>query len=109
MVAALAAVLAACGDGPSGPSHNGAPAARVVIIPDSVALPRGQTMGLEALVVDGAGSTLDGRDVHWRSSDTVRVKVTTTGVISASDVGWSMVSATSEGKADTVKVIVTTN
>jgi hypothetical protein len=107
MAAALAAVLAACGDGPSGPSHNGVPVARVVIIPDSIALPRGQTVGLEALVVDAAGDTLDGRDVQWKSSDTVRVKVTTTGVISASDVGWSLVSATSEGKADTVKVLVT--
>jgi hypothetical protein len=64
-------------------------------------------MRLEALLVDASGSTLDGRDIRWMSSDPVRVPVTSTGMITASDVGWSLVSATSEGKADTVKVIVT--
>ncbi len=64
-------------------------------------------MRLEALVLDGGGNALDGRDIHWTSSDVVRVRVSTAGVITASDVGWSLVSATSGGKADTVKVIVT--
>jgi hypothetical protein len=35
------------------------------------------------------------------------VKVASTGHITASSVGWSFVSASSGGKADTVKVIVT--
>jgi hypothetical protein len=83
------------------------PVARVIIAPDSVALPRGQTMRLEALVLDSGGNPLDGRDIRWTSTDTARVKVASTGVIVASDVGWSLVSATSEGKGDTVKVIVT--
>jgi uncharacterized protein YjdB len=83
------------------------PVERVIIAPDSVALPRGQTMRLEALLVDARGNPLDGRDIRWTSSDTMRVKVASTGVITASDVGSSLVSATSEGKADTVKVIVT--
>jgi uncharacterized protein YjdB len=102
----LAVVLAACDNGPSGPS-NGVPVARVIIGPDSVALPRGQTMRLEALLVDAVGNTLDGRDMYWTSSDTVRVKVTASGVITASEVGSSLVRAASEGKADVVKVIVT--
>jgi hypothetical protein len=107
MVAAFAAALAACGDAPAGPSNDGVPVARVIIAPDSVALPRGQTMRLETLLLDAGGNALDGRDVRWATSDPQRVSVTTTGVITASDVGWSFVSATSEGKADTVKVIVT--
>lgn len=78
-----------------------------MIAPDSVALPRGQTMRLEALLVDSRGNVLDGRDIYWMSSDTARVKVASTGVVTASEVGSSLVSATSEGKADTVKVIVT--
>jgi hypothetical protein len=106
MAAALAVALGACGDGPSGPSNSGAQVARVIIVPDSVALPRGETMRLEALVVDAGGNALDGRDVRWVSSDLARVHVASTGVITASDVGWSLVSATAEGKADTVKVIV---
>jgi hypothetical protein len=104
---ALAVVLAACDDGPSGPSNSGVPVARVIIAPDSVALPRAQTMRLEALLVDAGGNVLDGRDIHWTSSDTMRVKVAASGVITASDVGSALVRAASEGKADTVKVIVT--
>jgi uncharacterized protein YjdB len=107
MVAVLGAGLVACENGPSGPSNNGVSVARVIIAPDSVALPRGQTMRLEALLVDGGGNVLDGRDIRWTSSDPVRVTVAATGVITASEVGSSLVSATSEGKADTVKVIVT--
>ena len=107
MAVALAVALIACGDGPSGPSSNGTPVARVIIVPDSVALPRSHTMRLEALVVDAAGNALDGREVRWSSSDTVRVKVASDGTITAADVGSSLVRATSEGKADSVKVIVT--
>jgi hypothetical protein len=106
MAVALGAAVVACDGGPAGP-NNGVPVARVVIAPDSVALPRGQTMRLEALLVDSRGNVLDGRDIYWISSDTARVKVASTGVVTASEVGSSLVSATSEGKADTVKVIVT--
>lgn len=102
----MAATLLACGD-PSGPSRNGVPVARVIIVPDSVSLPRSQTMGLEALLFDAAGNALDGRAIHWTSSDTTRVKVAPAGTITASDVGWSLVKASSEGKVDSVKVIVT--
>lgn len=100
-------VLIACGDGPSGPSNNGVPVARVIIVPDSVSLPRTQTMRLEALLVDAAGNALDGRTITWTSSDTLRVKAAADGTITAADVGWSLVRASSEGKADSVKVIVT--
>lgn len=64
-------------------------------------------MRLEAMVVDRSGSALDGRDIRWASSDAMRVTVTSAGVVTAVAVGSSLVSATSEGKADTVKVIVT--
>ena len=100
-------MLAACSEIVSGPSNGGEPVARVIIAPDSVALPRGQTMRLEAMVVDRSGSALDGRDIRWASSDTTRVTVTSAGMVTASAVGASLVTATSEGKADTVKVLVT--
>jgi uncharacterized protein YjdB len=103
----LAIVLGACEGAISGPSNNGAAVARVVIAPDSIALPRGETMRLEAVLVDASGNTLDGRTIHWMSSDTMRVKVVSTGVITASSAGSSIVMATSDGKADSVKVIVT--
>ncbi len=107
MVGALAAALLACEDGPSGPSNNGVPVARVIIVPDSVSLQRTQTMRLEALLVDASGNALDGRSIIWTSSDTLRVKAASDGTITGSDVGWSLVRASSEGKGDSVKVIVT--
>jgi uncharacterized protein YjdB len=64
-------------------------------------------MRLEALLVDAAGNELGGRDIRWSSSDTTRVKVTSAGMITAAATGSSRVTATSEGKADSVKVIVT--
>jgi hypothetical protein len=64
-------------------------------------------MRLEALLVDASGNELDGRSIHWTSSDTTRVKVTSVGMITAAAAGASRVTATSEGKADSVKVIVT--
>lgn len=79
----------------------------MIIVPDSVALPRSQTMRIEALVVDAAGNALEGREIRWASSDTLRVRVAPGGTITASEVGWSLVRATSEGKADSVKVMVT--
>ena len=106
-VAIPALLLVACEGGFTGPSQDGAPVARVIIAPDSIALPRGETMRLEAVLVDASGNTLDGRAVHWSSSDTMRVKVASTGVITASSAGSSRVVATSEGKVDSVKVIVT--
>jgi uncharacterized protein YjdB len=108
-VATLLTLLAlvACEGGLSGPFNNGVPVARVVIAPDSVALPRGESMRLEAMLVDAAGNELNGRDIRWTSSDTTRVRVTSAGMITAAVAGSSRVTATSEGKADSVKVIVT--
>lgn len=102
----VATAVSACGDGPAGPVNNGVPVARVIIVPDSVSLPRAQTMRLEARLVDAGGNTLEGREVRWTSSDTMRVAVTG-GTITALTVGWSLVRAVSEGKADSAKVIVT--
>ena len=100
-------MLAACSEMISGPSNSGERVARVIIAPDSVSLPRGQTMRLEAMVVDRSGGALDGRAIDWVSSEPMHVNVTGAGVVTASAVGFSLVSATSEGKADTVKVLVT--
>jgi hypothetical protein len=72
-VAATALVLAACDGGPIEPPNNGVPVARLIIAPDSIALPRGETMRLEAMLVDASGNVLDGREIRWASSDTTRV------------------------------------
>lgn len=64
-------------------------------------------MQLVATVLDAAGNELEGRAVAWSSSDPNRVTVTSTGLITASEAGSSLIRATSEGKADSVKIIVT--
>jgi len=106
--AAVAAVFfTACSDAPLGPGNSGTPVARVIIAPDSIALPRTQSMQLVALVLDASGNELEGRAVAWSSSAPTRVAVTSTGLITASEIGSSLVRAISEGKADSVKIIVT--
>lgn len=107
VAAAAAVVLTACSDAPLGPGQSGTTVARVIIAPDSIALPRTQSMQLVAMVLDASGNELDGRDVAWSSSDRTRVTVTSTGLITASEVGSSLVRAVSEGKSDSVKIIVT--
>lgn len=99
--------MLACNDSPSGPENGRGTVARVIIVPDSVSLPRAQSMRLEVLLVDAAGQELNGRPILWTSSDAMRVKVVSGGTITAAEVGWSLVRASSEGKADSVKVIVT--
>lgn len=107
VAAAAAVVFTACSDAPLGPGQSGTAVARLIIAPDSIALPRTQSMQLVAIVLDASGNELDGRDVAWSSSDPTRVTVASTGLITASEVGSSLVRATSEGKSDSVKIIVT--
>jgi len=64
-------------------------------------------MQLVALVLDASGNELEGRAIAWSSSAATRVTVTSTGLITASEIGSSLVRAISEGKADSVKIIVT--
>jgi hypothetical protein len=108
LVRALAlVVLGACGgDGPTRPPTSTTPVARVVVVPDSVSLPRGQTMRLEATLFDAGGNVLEGRAVSWWSTNQTAVSVAGTGVMTAHALGTALVIARSETKGDTVKVVV---
>lgn len=104
---ALGAVTSCGGDGPTGPSRPVETVARVVIVPDSVSLPRGQSMRLEATLYDAGGNMIEGRTVSWSTTNPTAVRLESSGLITAQAVGTALVIARSETKGDTVKVRVT--
>jgi uncharacterized protein YjdB len=84
-----------------------APVGSVVVSPDSVSIIIGNTSPLTATVKDANGNTLSGRDVTWKSSNTGVATVDDKGVVTAVLVGTATVTATSEGKSGSAKVVVT--
>lgn len=104
---ALGMGTACGGDGPTEPPLPVETVARVVIVPDSVSLPRGQSMRLEATLYDAGGNMIEGRTIAWSTTNPGTVRVEGSGLITAQAVGTALVIARSESKADTVKVLVT--
>jgi uncharacterized protein YjdB len=84
-----------------------APVGSVVVSPDSISLVIGKTSPLTATVKDANNNTLDGRDVTWKSSNTSVATVDDKGVVTGVSVGTATVTATSEGKSGSAKVVVT--
>jgi len=85
---------------------------RVTVTPDSVTVVTGSATTLAVQVEDATGSLLTGRQVVWASTDTGVVTVSSSGVVSAlaytgPGTKLARVYATSEGRADTVVVVVT--
>jgi uncharacterized protein YjdB len=58
-------------------------------------------------VKDANGNALNGRDVTWKSSNTSVATVDDKGVVTGVSVGTATVTATSEGKSGSAKVVVT--
>jgi hypothetical protein len=106
-IALIGAFLTACDDGVTAPPNGAGTVASLVIVPDSVVLPRGASMRLEAALYDAAGNIIEGRAITWRSSDDARVQVNASGMIAALAGGVAVVRASSEGKEDSVRVRVT--
>jgi uncharacterized protein YjdB len=84
-----------------------APVARVAIVETSISLTRGGTRTLVAAALDAQGRSLEGRLMTWRSSDASIAEVDAAGRITAHSEGETKVFAESEGKADSVQVVVT--
>ncbi|UCF20345.1 MAG: Ig-like domain-containing protein, partial [Gemmatimonadota bacterium] len=99
--------LVACGDD-SDSVTGPRPAATVVITPDSAEVVVGRTVQLTVTVRDQAGAALMNPAVTWSSSDSGVAEVDSTGLVSGEAPGWSLITATCEGKADTSSVVVTT-
>lgn len=83
-----------------------APVASIVVAPQSVPLQVGQAAQLTATLRDAAGSMLSGRVVVWSSSDRSVADVSTGGYVVAMGGGTAVITATSEGRAASALVTV---
>lgn len=83
------------------------PVASVTVTPELSTLVEGQTAQLVAALKDSTGAVLTGRSVAWRSTDTTKATVGSSGMVRAILVGSTSIIATSEGISDTVTVNVT--
>lgn len=110
-VAAGTTMITATSEGKSGTSQmivNAAatPVASVAVNPDSANLSIGGNVTLSATVRDASGATLSGRTVTWASSATNIATVSSSGVVTAIANGTATITATSEGKSGTAKIVV---
>jgi alpha-tubulin suppressor-like RCC1 family protein len=102
-----AALVAACGDERTGPGDlTPVDSLAITSVPDTLLLR--QSLKLEARALDREGSLLADRPVAWESADPAVASVTEGGVLTAVAPGTTVIRATTENVADSVKVTVRT-
>jgi hypothetical protein len=82
------------------------PVFSVLVTPDQVALQAGGSQTLSAQARAQDGSTLQGRQVRWSSSDESIVRVSPSGDVTAVGAGRATVTANVEGASGTTSVTV---
>jgi alpha-tubulin suppressor-like RCC1 family protein len=83
------------------------PAASVIITPDSTSIVLGSTVTLTAQVKDDQGTTLPDRLVRWQSNAPTVVSIDSlSGVAKGLAGGSALITATSEGKSRTARIVV---
>ena len=82
------------------------PVAAVTVQPHGATIQRGATVQLAATAADAAGVALTDRAVTWSSADNGVAVVSTSGLVTGVAVGTARISASSEGKADTISIAV---
>jgi len=90
------------GPGPTRP----AAVASVTITPRSGVVTAGSLLQLRAVPHDAAGAALDGPAVAWSSSDTLRARVSGTGLVSGVRAGAVTITAASGGASGSASVRV---
>jgi uncharacterized protein YjdB len=103
VLTALALIVSACG---GATDANRPPVARIVVTPDSVAIPVASAATLSAHVLDADGHELSGRSIFWTAEVADVVSVDGNGRVSALAPGTSGVAASSEGKSAVASIIV---
>lgn len=83
-----------------------APVATISLSPTTPNILVGDAQTLAVTVKDAAGNTLTGRTITWSSSETLRATVSSAGVVTGAGAGSTYIRATSEGKTDSVRVVV---
>ncbi|HKE92203.1 MAG TPA: Ig-like domain-containing protein [Gemmatimonadales bacterium] len=92
------------------PAAPPAPVASITVIPSSTALVVGDTAQLAAVLMDASRNILAsvGHTVLWKSADSTKARISSTGLVQARAPGRVDVIATIEGKSDTGSVVITT-
>lgn len=83
-----------------------APVASIAVTPVALLLDLGQTRQLTAIVLDVNGNRLTDRVVTWSSDTPSVVQVSSTGLITATGLGYATITATCEGKTFSLAVTV---
>lgn len=105
-LAVLALALAAC-DGSNEPGPPSvAPVASVTISPGDVSVVMEDQVTISATLKDAAGNILTGRDVIWGTVSPAVASMDNLGTVSGHTLGVTLLTATSEGKADTISARV---
>ena len=80
--------------------------ASIIISPSASTIQPGGSVTLSARLRDVMGHTLGGRDVEWTSSSTDVATVSQSGVVTGVAKGFTLITATSEGRRATASVTV---
>lgn len=95
------AVLASACNNSAGPE----PVRSVVISPDTALVAVGSTRQLSAEAFAAGGKLLTGRQVAWSSTDSTKLRVSQSGLVSAIAPGAAQIIAAAEGRADTANAM----
>ncbi len=102
------AVFGRKGDLPPPPPPEAAvPVASVAVTPSPASILVGSTTQLTAILQDGRGNPLTGRDIVWASSDTTMARVSSSGLVQGLQPGYLNITATSGERTGTGTVLVT--
>lgn len=88
---------------------NSAPVASVQVVPDSLLLAVGDSVGLQAFARDAIGNLLTGRTIAWSFDSTLVHQLDSFGnylIVRAASAGTGLVTATVEGKQGSARVTV---
>ncbi|MCC6243438.1 MAG: Ig-like domain-containing protein [Gemmatimonadaceae bacterium] len=86
------------------------PVASVSVTPSAASVPQGATIALAAVAKDAVGATLTGRTITWSSAAPTIATVSATGVVTGVAPGGPvLITATSEGRAGTAAITVTSS
>lgn len=83
-----------------------APVARIAIALGERSLLRGDSATATATALDASGKSLTGRNIVWSSSDPGVILPTSAGVVRARNRGAAYLTATSEGRTDSIAMTV---
>ena len=106
VVVAVLVVLLRCSVDERSPTLIDAPVASVEVSPANPSVAVNGNLQLTAIVRDASGNGLLGHTVTWRSEDSTKVAVTSTGLITGRALGTAGVTASSAGKSTTIQVTV---